>query len=73
MTPRAALWIKSLAAVLLGNALYFQLMPSLPPRAQHKPMELDLGVLVDFWFCLAMYGLIEGGMQLSRWLRTRRR
>jgi len=29
-------------------------------------------VLVDFWFCLVMYGLIEGGMQLSRWLRGRK-
>jgi hypothetical protein len=72
MTAQMVRWLKALAAVLLGNALYFYLLPSLPPPAQHKPMQLDLGVLVDFWFCLVMYGLIEGGMQLSRWLRSRR-
>ena len=72
MTALTIRWLKSLAAVLLGNALYFYLLPSLPPPAQHKPMRLDLGVLVDFWFCLVMYGLIEGGMQLSRWLRGRK-
>ena len=72
MTALTIRWLKSLAAVLLGNALYFYLLPSLPPPAQHKPMQLDLGVLVDFWFCLVMYGLIEGGMQLSRWWRNRK-
>ena len=72
MTALTIRWLKSLAAVLLGNALYFYLLPSLPPPAQHKPMQLDLGVLVDFWFCLFMYGLIEGGMQLSRWWRNRK-
>lgn len=72
MSAQTIRYVKSLAAVLLGNALYFYLLPTLPPRARHKPLELDIGVLVDFWFCLVMYGLIEGGMQLSRWFRTRR-
>jgi hypothetical protein len=71
MSPSAARWIKSISAVLLGNAFYFFLLPSLPPAAQHKPMELDIGVLVDFWFCLFTYGIIEAGIQLSRWLRSR--
>jgi len=72
MTALSVRWLKSLAAVLLGNALYFYLLPSLPPPARHKPMHLDLGVVVDFWICLCMYGLIEGGMQLSRWWRNRK-
>ena len=72
MTAQTGRWAKSLAAVSLGNLLYFYLLPSLPPPAQHQPMQLDLGVLVDLWFCLCMYGLIEGGMQLSRWLRKRK-
>lgn len=72
MTAQTARWGKSLAAVLLGNALYFYLLPLLPPAAQHKPMDLDLGILVDFWFCLFTYGLIEAGVQLSRWLRKRK-
>jgi hypothetical protein len=72
MTAQAIRWLKSLAAVSLGNALYFYLQPSLPLPAQHQRMQLDLGVLVDLWFCLCMYGLIEGGMQLSRWLRKKK-
>ncbi|MGA2631511.1 MAG: hypothetical protein ABSG54_15035 [Terriglobia bacterium] len=73
MKARADLWLKSFAAVVLGNVLYFYLLPSLPPPAQHQRMKLDLGVLVDLWFCLCMYGLVEGGMQLSRWLRKNSR
>ncbi len=72
MSANAIRWLKSLAAVLLGFALYYYLMPSLPPAARHEPMKFDIGVLVAFWFCLCMYGLIEGGMQLSRWLRKRK-
>ena len=71
MTPKKIRWIKSLCAVLMGFALYYYLMPSLPPAARHKAMELDLGILVAAWFCLAMYGLIESGAQISRWLRRR--
>ena len=72
MTPRAILWIKSLCAVLLGFALYYSLMPYLPPAARHRAMTLDLGVLVAGWFCLCMYGAIETGTLLSRWLRSRK-
>ncbi|HVP43312.1 MAG TPA: hypothetical protein VMS96_07755 [Terriglobales bacterium] len=50
---------KSLVAVLAGNALYFLLMPQLPPAARHAPGRLDLGLAVDLWFCLVAYGLIE--------------
>jgi hypothetical protein len=71
MTPRAILWLKSLCAVLLGFGLYYSLMPHLPPPARHQPLELDLGVIVAGWFCLCMYGLIETGAALSRWLRRR--
>jgi hypothetical protein len=35
-------------------------------------MTLDLGVLVAGWFCLCMYGMIEMGALLSRWLRVRK-
>jgi hypothetical protein len=50
----------SLAAVVLGNIIYFLLMPHLPPAARHRPMRLlpDLGMIVDFWICLVMYGVI---------------
>ena len=52
--------LKQLAAILIGNAIYFLLMtPHLPPAAQHRPDKLDLGLLVDFWVCVVVYGLIE--------------
>ncbi len=52
--------LKQFAAVLIGNVLYFfVLSPHLPARAQHSPEHLDLGLLVDLWICLVVYGLIE--------------
>ena len=57
--PLTVKWLKYLVAILLGNGLYFALNPYLPPAAQHHPFKLDLGTLVDFWFCLLVYGLME--------------
>jgi len=52
--------LKQLIAVVIGNAVYFfVLMPHLPSQAQHQPDRLDLGLLVDFWICAVVYGLIE--------------
>jgi hypothetical protein len=53
-------FLKSLAAVLIGNAVYFLVvMPLLPPRGQHRPFHLDVGLLVDFWLCVVAYGVLE--------------
>jgi hypothetical protein len=52
-------FLQSLAAVLAGNIVYFLLMPHLPPAARHNPARLDLGVIVDFWFCLVFLGVIK--------------
>jgi hypothetical protein len=50
--------IQAFAAVVLGNVAYFLLAPSLPlPR--HRPFQIDIGLLIDFWFCLVAYGLIR--------------
>lgn len=50
--------IQALCAIILGNVAYFLLAPSLPlPR--HRPFQLDVGMVVDFWFCLVAYGLIR--------------
>jgi len=54
-----AQWVKFLIAILLGNALYFALSSHLPPAAQHRAWTVDLGTVVDFWFCLLVYGLLE--------------
>ncbi len=52
------LW-RSLIAVVLGNAIYFFVQRWLPVRAQHRPFQIDLGLAVDFWFCLVCYGLVR--------------
>ena len=52
--------VKQAAAVVIGNLLYFfAVMPHLPPAGQHRPDRLDLGLLVDFWVCVVLYGIIE--------------
>lgn len=51
--------LQSFIAVVAGNAVYFLLMPHLPPAARHDPAKLDLGVLVDFWFCVVFLGAIK--------------
>ena len=51
--------LQAFAAVVLGNVVYFVLMPSLPVAARHRLFRMDLGVVVDFWFCLVAYGLIR--------------
>jgi hypothetical protein len=40
----------------------------LPARVQHKPFAMDLGVLVDLWICLVVYGVVE---LIARWRRRR--
>lgn len=68
MSATATRWLKSLIAVLLGNGLYFSLAPHLPAAARHHPLRLDLGILVDLWFCLVVYGVLD----LAILLRKRR-
>jgi len=52
-------FIQALLAIVLGNVVYFLLSPSFPPAARHRPFHEDLGLLIDFWFCLVAYGLIR--------------
>ena len=59
-------WLRYLVAIILGNALYFSLVPYLPPATRHKPFHFDLGTIVDFWFCLLVYGLMELGSYLHK-------
>lgn len=51
--------VQALVAIIIGNLVYFALVPSLPPVARHRPLHPDLGMAVDFWFCLVVYGLIR--------------
>jgi hypothetical protein len=59
MSKATANFIHALVAVLTGNGAYFLLMKYLPPRARHVPSQIDLGLVVDFWFCLVAFGIIK--------------
>ncbi len=52
-------FLQALFAIILGNIVYFLLVPSLPPVARHHPPHIDLGMVLDFWICLVAYGLIR--------------
>ena len=67
--PAVANFLHALVAVLAGNAAYFLLMPHLPPAARHVPPRLDLGLVVDFWICLVILGIIK----TAAWLRRESR
>ncbi len=70
MSRMSAKWAKYLLAIVLGNGLYFALNPHLPPPARYNASQfINLGTVVDFWFCLLVYGLLE----LGRFLQSRRR
>jgi hypothetical protein len=64
-------FVQALAAVLLGNAAYLLLSPYLPPMARHQVFRFDLGMVVDFWFCLVAFGLIRGARSWSKKRRER--
>jgi len=52
-------FLQALLAIILGNIVYFLLLPTLPPVARHHRFHVDLGMVIDFWFCLVAYGLIR--------------
>lgn len=62
-------FVQSLIAVVAGNVAYFLLIPHLPLAARHVPMRFDLGVVVDFWFCLVVLGVIK---TVTRWRKGSR-
>ena len=49
----------ALIAVVAGNAVYFLVMPHLPFAAQHRAFQMDLGMVVDFWFCLVALAIVK--------------
>lgn len=59
MSKQVANFIHALAAVLAGNAAYFLLARHLPPQARHQAFHIDLGMVLDFWMCLVVFGLIK--------------
>jgi hypothetical protein len=63
-------FLRALIAVVAGNAIYFLLMPHLPVAAQHRTLHYDLGLVVDFWFCLVAFGIVK---IVAQWRDRRRR
>lgn len=59
MSRTSARWLKYLIAIIIGNVIYFSVESHLPPAAQHHAYRPDLGTVVDLWFCIAIYGLLE--------------
>ena len=56
--PQLNFW-RSLIAVVAGNLIYLGVERYLPARGQHRIYQIDLGLAVDFWFCLACYGIVR--------------
>jgi hypothetical protein len=52
-------FLQALLAIILGNLVYFALLPSLPPYFRHHRFQIDFGTLVDFSFCVVIYVLIR--------------
>jgi hypothetical protein len=50
---------EALVAVLVGNLIYFFVMPHLPLSAQHRVFRQDWGVVVDFVICLCVFWLVK--------------
>jgi hypothetical protein len=67
--PITVRWLKYLAIILIGNLIYFALMPYLPTGARHRSFHVDAGTLVDLWFCLVVFGVFE----LAEFLWRRRK
>ena len=59
MSRSATNFAHALAAVLVGNAAYFLAEPYLPVAARHVSFRTDFGTLVDFCFCLVVFGVIK--------------
>jgi hypothetical protein len=52
-------YLRALAAVLGGNAIYFvALEDRLPAWARHRPFHPDFGLLLDFLICVGLYLLL---------------
>jgi hypothetical protein len=65
-------FVHALIAVLGGNAAYFLLMPHLPPGARHVAPHIDVGLVVDFWFCLVVFGIVKAVAKKGREARPHR-
>jgi len=54
-------WAEYLMAVLGGNIVYLAIEPQLPPPLRHRMFQVDLGLALDFFICVVLYGFIRLG------------
>ena len=52
-------FLDALVAVVVGNAIYYLLMPHLPGVARHRLFKEDWGLLVDFLICSAIFAGVK--------------
>lgn len=58
--PKPRRLLEYLAAILVGNALYFLVLsPILPENLRHRPFREDWGLLVDFLVCMLVYAVMR--------------
>ena len=52
-------WGESLVAVVVGNVFYLLASPLFPERWRHELFRPDLGLAIDFLFCVGVFALIR--------------
>ena len=52
-------FFEALVAVMVGNLIYFVVMPHLPAGAQHRTFRQDWGIVVDFAICLVIFWIVK--------------
>jgi len=57
--PTVRNFLEALLAVVAGNAIYFLLMPHLPPAARHSWLKEDWGLVVDFGICTTIFVAVK--------------
>lgn len=57
--PMVRNFLEALVAVVAGNAIYFLLMPHLPPVARHSWLKEDWGLVVDFCICTVIFVAVK--------------
>jgi hypothetical protein len=50
---------KIVLAVIGGNALYYSFEDHLPDIFHHKIFSWDWGLLLDFWFCVFLWAILD--------------
>ena len=59
MSKSGANFLHALVAVVAGNVVYLLVEKYLPVPARHVVFKFDLGMVVDFWFCLVAFGVVK--------------